>query len=174
MMQTTQRQASDVQQQQALIPTGQLSGTVSFNGTLTKEDEEMSKSALTTFRAKEEEIEKKKLEVRERVQAQLGRIEEETRRLSTIREELEGLADPMKKEVSLVRKKIDTVNKELKPLGLTCQKKEKEYKEALDAFNDKNKEKVQLITRLMELVGESEKLRMKKLEELSKSIEVTR
>lgn len=85
-MQTTQRQASDVQQQQALIPTGQLSGTVSFNGTLTKEDEEMSKSALTTFRAKEEEIEKKKLEVRERVQAQLGRIEEETRRLSTIRE----------------------------------------------------------------------------------------
>jgi chromosome segregation ATPase len=174
MMQTTQRQASDVQQQQALIPTGQLSGTVSFNGTLTKEDEEMSKSALSTFRAKEEEIEKKKLEVRERVQAQLGRIEEETRRLSTIREELEGLADPMKKEVSLVRKKIDAVNKELKPLGLTCQKKEKEYKEALDAFSDKNKEKVQLITRLMELVGESEKLRMKKLEELSKSIEITR
>ncbi|KAE9455750.1 hypothetical protein C3L33_12348, partial [Rhododendron williamsianum] len=151
-MQATQRQASDVQQQQALVPTGQLSGTVSFNGTLTKEDEEMSKSALSTFRAKEEEIEKKKLEVRERVQAQLGRIEEETRRLSTIREELEGLADPMKKEVSLVRKKIDAVNKELKPLGLNCQKKEKEYKDALDAFNDKNKEKVQMITRLMEVL----------------------
>jgi hypothetical protein len=29
----------------------------------------------------------------------------------------------MRKEVSLVRKKIDTVNKELKPLGHTCQKK---------------------------------------------------
>lgn len=79
---------------------------------------------------------------------------------------------------------------------------EKEYKEALDAFNEKNKEKVQLITRLMEvgiiirhqkmntcykdnkkrltlfcfmlvkqLVSESEKTRMKKLDELSMSLE---
>lgn len=29
----------------------------------------------------------------------------------------------MRKEVSVVRKKIDSVNKELKPLGMTCQKK---------------------------------------------------
>ncbi|XP_059667481.1 uncharacterized protein LOC132312930 isoform X1 [Cornus florida] len=169
MMQTQQQQ-----QQQALMQSGQISGSLSFNGSLTKEDEEMSKSALSTFRAKEEEIEKKKLEVKEKVQAQLGRIEEETKRLATIREELEGLADPMRKEVALVRKKIDSVNKELKPLGQSCQKKEREYKEALEAFNEKNKEKVQLITRLMEmdqLVSESERLRLKKLEELSKSIE---
>ena len=46
----------------------------------------MSSSALSTFKAKEEEIEKKKFEVRERVQAQLGRIEEETKRLANIRE----------------------------------------------------------------------------------------
>ncbi|MCD7467467.1 hypothetical protein HAX54_004915 [Datura stramonium] len=85
--------------------------------------------ALSTFKAKEEEIEKKKLEVKEKVQAQLGRIEEETRRLAIIREELEALADPMKKEVQMVRKRIDAVNKELKPLGQTCQKKEREYKE---------------------------------------------
>ena len=38
-------------------------------------------------------------------------------------QELEALADPMRKEVSLVRKRIDTVNKELKPLGTTVQKK---------------------------------------------------
>ena len=38
-------------------------------------------------------------------------------------QELEALADPMRKEVSLVRKKIDTVNKELKSLGHSCQKK---------------------------------------------------
>ncbi|GJR34220.1 putative fructose-bisphosphate aldolase cytoplasmic isozyme-like protein [Tanacetum coccineum] len=138
------------EQLQTLMQAGQISGSLSFNGLMTKEDEEMSRSALSTFKAKEEEIEKKKLEVRERVQAQLGRIEEETRRLATIREELEALTDPMKKEVSVVRKKIDSVNKELKPLGQTCQKKEREYKEALDAFNEKNKEKVQLITRLME------------------------
>lgn len=33
------------------------------------------------------------------------------------------MTDPMRKEVSFIRKKIDLVNKELKPLGLTCQKK---------------------------------------------------
>ncbi|KAJ1421350.1 RAB6-interacting golgin [Sesbania bispinosa] len=111
------------------------------------------------------------MKVREKVQLQLGRVEEETKRLATIREELEALADPIRKEVALVRKKIDSVNKELKPLGHTCQKKEKEYKEALEAFNEKKREKVQLITRLMELVSESERLRMKKLEELSKKID---
>ncbi|KAM3325001.1 putative DNA double-strand break repair Rad50 ATPase [Capsicum chacoense] len=169
------QQPQQQQQLQTLLASGQISGSLSFNNNnnslLSKEDEEMSKSALSTFKAKEEEIEKKKLEVKEKVQAQLGRIEEETRRLAIIREELEALADPMKKEVSMVRKRIDTVNKELKPLGLTCQKKEREYKEAQEAFNEKHKEKVQLISRLMELVGESEKMRMKKLEELSKSIE---
>ncbi|CAN1275841.1 hypothetical protein LINPERPRIM_LOCUS15832 [Linum perenne] len=126
-------------------------GSLSFSSQMSKEDEEMSKSALSTFKAKEEEIEKRKMEVRERVQAQLGRVEEETKRLAMIREELEGLADPMRKEVSFVRKKIDSVNKELKPLGHSVQKKEKEYKDALEAFNDKNKEKVQLITKLMEV-----------------------
>ncbi|MED6181547.1 hypothetical protein PIB30_020308 [Stylosanthes scabra] len=149
----------------------QNSGSLSFSSQLSKEDEEMSRSALSTFRAKEEEIERKKMEVREKVQLQLGRVEEETKRLATIREELEALADPMRKEVAIVRKKIDSVNKELKPLGHTCQKKEREYKEALEAFNDKNREKVQLITKLMELVSESERLRMKKLEELSKNID---
>lgn len=44
-----------------------------------------------------------------------------------IQQELEGLADPMKKEVGVVRKKIDLVNKELKPLGQACQKKVKSY-----------------------------------------------
>ncbi|MED6147258.1 hypothetical protein PIB30_042445 [Stylosanthes scabra] len=149
----------------------QNSGSLSFSSQLSKEDEEMSRSALSTFRAKEEEIERKKMEVREKVQLQLGRVEEETKRLATIREELEALADPMRKEVAIVRKRIDSVNKELKPLGHTCQKKEREYKEALEAFNDKNREKVQLITKLMELVSESERLRMKKLEELSKNID---
>ncbi|KAH0873732.1 hypothetical protein HID58_071094 [Brassica napus] len=155
-------------------PQSQQMKSLSFSSQMSREDEEMARSALSAFRAKEDEIEKRKMEVRERVKAQLGRVEEETRRLANIREELETMADPMRKEVSLVRKKIDSVNKELKPLGATVQKKEREYKEALDTFNEKNREKVQLITKLMEmgqLVGESEKLRLKKLEELSKSIE---
>ncbi|MFQ6631600.1 hypothetical protein Gotur_009491 [Gossypium turneri] len=137
----------------------------------------MAKSALALFRAKEEEIERKKMEVRDKVQAYMGRVEEATRRLSDIREELDALIDPMRKDIAFLRKKIDTANRELKPLGQSCQKKhnrksqEREYKEALEAFNDKNKEKTQLVSKLMELVSESERLRMRKLEELSKSIE---
>ncbi|KAF2318387.1 hypothetical protein GH714_006421 [Hevea brasiliensis] len=111
------------------------------------------------------------MEVREKVQLQLGRAEEEAKRLTQIWEELEVLVDPMRKEVGFIRKRIDMANKELKPLGQSCQKKEKEYKEALEAFNEKNKEKAQLVTTLMELLTESERLRMKKLEELSKNVE---
>jgi hypothetical protein len=33
------------------------------------------------------------------------------------------MADPMRKELANVRKKIDMANRELKPLGLSCQKK---------------------------------------------------
>jgi alkylhydroperoxidase/carboxymuconolactone decarboxylase family protein YurZ len=139
-----------------------------------KEDDELSMKALSAFKAKEEEIEKKKMEIRERVQAQLGRVEDESKRLAMIREELEGFADPMRKEVTMVRKKIDSLDKELKPLGNTVQKKETEYKDALEAFNEKNKEKVELITKLQELEGESEKFRFKKLEELSKNIDLTK
>ncbi|XP_057955093.1 uncharacterized protein LOC131149057 [Malania oleifera] len=168
---TTQKQIWE--QQQPQMQKMKNSGNVSCIGSPTKEDreEDMSRSALSAFRAKEEEIERKKMEVRDRVQAQLGRVEVATKRLADIREELDALTDPMRKEVALVRKKIDIVNKELKPLGQSCQKKEKEYKDALEAFNDKNREKTQLLAKLKELVSESEKQRMKKLEELNKNID---
>lgn len=172
----TPKQSYEQQQQQQQQPNVQRvrnSGMINCNQSPMRDDkeEEMSRSALAMFRAKEEEIERKKMAVRDKVHAYLGRVEEETKRLAEIREELEGLTDPLRKEVGIVRKKIDSVNKELKPLGQTCQRKEREYKEALDAFNEKNKEKSQLVTKLMELVTESEKLRMKKLEELSKNVD---
>ncbi|XP_022979025.1 uncharacterized protein LOC111478791 [Cucurbita maxima] len=147
----------------------QNSGNLSFSS---KEDEEMSKSALSAFREKEEEIERMRTELQQKLQARLGRVEEESRRLASIREELEGIdGDPTRKEIGQIRKRIDTLNKELKPLGQICQKKEKEYKDALDAFNEKNNEKVQCISKLMEMVGESERVRLKRLEELSKHVD---
>ncbi|KAM7532291.1 hypothetical protein LguiB_035701 [Lonicera macranthoides] len=136
------------------------------------EDEQISKMAFASFQAREEEIERKKVEVRERVQFQLGRAEEETRRLAQVWEELEVLGDPMRKEVATVRKRIDVANRELKSLTQNCQKKEREYKEALDAFNEKNSEKAHLTSTLVEMVNESERVRMRKLEELSKIINV--
>lgn len=149
----------------------QMVRLISYNSSPMAEDKEEDISALSAFRTMEEEIKKKKMEVSMKVQAQLGRVEEETKRLAEIREELEGLADPMRKEVAFVRKRIDLVNRELRPLGQSCLKKEKEYKEALEAFTEKNKEKAQLVTKLMEMVSESERVRMKKLEELSKNID---
>ncbi|KAG0494158.1 hypothetical protein HPP92_005152 [Vanilla planifolia] len=139
-----------------------------------REEEEMSRSALSAFREKEEEIERKKVEVREKVFSQLGRVEKESKLLAEIREELEAMADPMRKEVAAIRKRIDVVNREMKPLGQNCLKKEKEYKEALEVFNEKNREKAQLVSKLMELVSESERLRMRKLEELSKTMDSIR
>ncbi|GLU19234.1 hypothetical protein SLE2022_354950 [Rubroshorea leprosula] len=161
------------QQQSLMQQVNNNSGMINSNGSplMDEREEEMTRSALALFRVKEEEIEMKRMEVRDKVHAHIGRVQEETRRLAEIQEELEALIDPMKKEVSTVRKKIDTVNRELRPLGLSCQKKEREYKEALEAFNEKNKEKTQLVSKLMELASESERLRMKKLEELSRNIE---
>ncbi|KAF4369985.1 hypothetical protein CsatB_028056 [Cannabis sativa] len=156
------------QQQQQLMIIPKNSGNVSPS----KEDkeEELSRSALAMFRAKEEEIERRKMEVREKVQAQMGKVEEATKRLADIRGELEALTDPMRKDIAVIRKKVDLLNKELKPLGLSCQKKEKEYREAVEAYNEKNREKAQLVGKLMELVTESERLRLNKLEDLSKNI----
>lgn len=57
---------------------GRLSSTEEY------EDEDVSKLAISTFQAKEEEIERKKMEVKEKVEVQLGRAEEETRRLAHI------------------------------------------------------------------------------------------
>ncbi|XP_074300924.1 uncharacterized protein LOC141632262 [Silene latifolia] len=168
------------EQQPTQVSKMKNSGAMSFIGTfgsptLDNKNDEMSRSVLSSFGAKEEEIEKKEMAVRDHLEAQLGRIEEESKHLAEIQfvidQELEALQDPMRKEVALLRKRIDTVNKELKPLGITCQKKEREYKELLDAFNEKSKEKALLVAKLIETVGESEKLRTKKLEELRKHIE---
>lgn len=48
------------------------------------DDEELSKVAIASFQAREEEIEKKKMEVKEKVESQLTRAEEETRRLAHV------------------------------------------------------------------------------------------
>lgn len=82
-----QTQSSDQQQQH--ISRVKDSGSNSYTDSPSKderEEEEMPRSALSAFRAKEEQIERKKLEVREKVFAQLGRVEEESKRLAEVRE----------------------------------------------------------------------------------------
>ncbi|THU58946.1 hypothetical protein C4D60_Mb03t19830 [Musa balbisiana] len=119
------------------------------NSQLMEEDgeEESPRSALSSFQAREEEIERKKMEVKEKVFAQLCRVEQETKHLAMIRGELEAMVDPTRNEAAALRKKIDAVNRALKPLGQSC---------------------------LRKLVSESERLRMRKLEELNKSIDFFR
>lgn len=83
---TTPKQMEQQKQQQ--IVKMKNSGMMSYNGSpmIDDRDEDMTLSALSTFRAKEEEIERKRKEVSDKVQAQLGRVEEETKRLAEIRE----------------------------------------------------------------------------------------
>ncbi|KAL3838219.1 hypothetical protein ACJIZ3_022810 [Penstemon smallii] len=133
-------------------------------------EDEASRLAIASYQAREEEIERKKMEVRERVESQLNRAEVETKRLAQVWEELEVFTDPMRKEVATVRKRIDMANRDLKSLGQICQKKEKEYKEAMEAFQEKNKEKAQLTSTLVEMLNQSEKFRLKKLEDLGKIV----
>lgn len=74
-------------QQQTQMPRMKNSGMLSFNESPMKDDnDEMSRSALAAFRIKEEEIERKKMEVKEKVQTHLGRIEEASKRLADILE----------------------------------------------------------------------------------------
>ncbi|KAL3721885.1 hypothetical protein ACJRO7_034260 [Eucalyptus globulus] len=84
-LQQAQRQWRWQQRQQLLILQSS-SGNLSFssNTSLLMEDEEMSRAALSTFRAKEEEIERKKMEVCDCILSHLGRIKEETKGLATI------------------------------------------------------------------------------------------
>lgn len=51
-----------------------------------EKEEEISSSALAMFKAKEEEIERKKMEVRDKVQSHIGKVEEASKRLADIRE----------------------------------------------------------------------------------------
>ena len=58
-------------------------GNSASNGNISMESE-YEDETMASFRAKEEEIEKKKMEVKEKVEYQLGRAEEETRRLAQV------------------------------------------------------------------------------------------
>jgi hypothetical protein len=51
---------------------------------INEEEEIIPRLDISKFQAREEEIERKKMEVREKVELQLGRAEEETRRLTHI------------------------------------------------------------------------------------------
>ncbi|OAE26390.1 hypothetical protein AXG93_131s1000 [Marchantia polymorpha subsp. ruderalis] len=115
-----------------------------------KQQTEEDASILTTH-AREAAIEKRKLQVKEKVQFQLNRVSNEARRLDELRRELDSLEDPTRREVSDIRKKIETVDRELKPLKQLCERKEKELKEAVLAHNDKTKLKTELVSRLMEV-----------------------
>lgn len=81
--------ALDRQQQAQMMMGKKNSGLINFNGSPMigdDEDDQLTKSALLAFRVKEEEIKKKKMEVREKVHAHIGRVEEETKKLAEIRE----------------------------------------------------------------------------------------
>ncbi|KAL0303545.1 UNVERIFIED_CONTAM: hypothetical protein Sradi_6222600 [Sesamum radiatum] len=64
-----------------------LAASIGSSGRLSADDEdedEASKMAIASYQAREEEIERRKMEVRERVESQLSRAEEEAKRLTQV------------------------------------------------------------------------------------------
>eukprot|EP00898_Chlorokybus_atmophyticus_P002233 jgi/Chlat1/300/Chrsp1S03064 len=133
-------------------------------------DDQARLKTLDSLKDKEAEIEKRKTEVRGKVQAKLARVEEQARRLEELHKELDLLEDPTKKEVAEIRRRIELVDRELRPLKTLCERKEKELKTALEQYNQKSELKTELVGKLMEVVTESERLRLQKLDELNKHL----
>ncbi|ANM62261.1 RAB6-interacting golgin (DUF662) [Arabidopsis thaliana] len=86
-------------------------------------EENQEEEIWRNFQAREEEIERKKMAVKDKIQQRLGFAEEATRSLTQTLEGLEIMGDPMRKEVGMVRKKIEMANREIKSLSQSCQKK---------------------------------------------------
>lgn len=84
----TPKRSYDQQQQLQIVQHVKNSGMINNiqSPRRDEKEEEMSRSVLAMFREKEEEIERRKLEVRDKVHAHLGRVEKETKRLAEIRE----------------------------------------------------------------------------------------
>ncbi|KAF9676577.1 hypothetical protein SADUNF_Sadunf08G0016700 [Salix dunnii] len=135
------------------------------------EEEEIPRLDMSKFQAREEEIRRRMTGAREKVELQLRRAEQETRRLTHICKELEVLTDPF----------WDRCYDYIQICSDSSQ--QKEHREALEYFNEKNKEKPQLGTTLSDsscsslstfswqLLTESERQRMKRLEELDEIVE---
>lgn len=128
-------------------------------------------STENSLQTKEEEIKKRKAEVEQRVKIQVSRVEQEAKKLDELRKELDSIEDPTKKEVADLRKKIEAVDRELRPMKALCEKKDKELKDALSAYNNKSAQKQELVGRLFEIVTESERMRLEKLEELNRHLQ---
>eukprot|EP00897_Mesotaenium_endlicherianum_P002785 jgi/Mesen1/2534/ME000161S01586 len=133
--------------------------------------EDDMKATVQSLKTKEAEIEKRKAEVQERVKLQLTRVEQEAKRLDELKKDLEALEDPTRREVADLRKKIEAIDREIRPLKSLCDRKEKELKDAVANYNEKSEKKNELVGKLFELVTESEKMRMEKLEDLNRHLQ---
>ncbi|CAI5459530.1 unnamed protein product [Closterium sp. Yama58-4] len=121
----------------------------------------------TSLRTKEEELRRMQEAVEKRVAQQVTRVEQEAKKLEQLRKELETIEDPTKKEVADLRKRIELVDRELRPMRALVERKEKELKDATTAYNNKNAQKSELVGKLFEIVTESERQRLAKLEEIT-------
>ncbi|CAI5956967.1 unnamed protein product, partial [Closterium sp. NIES-65] len=121
----------------------------------------------TSLRTKEEELRRMQEAVEKRVAQQVTRVEQEAKKLEQLRKELDTIEDPTKKEVADLRKRIELVDRELRPMRALVERKEKELKDATTAYNNKNAQKSELVGKLFEIVTESERQRLAKLEEIT-------
>ncbi|KAJ7514010.1 hypothetical protein O6H91_23G022400 [Diphasiastrum complanatum] len=85
--------------------------------------------------------------------------------------EVDGPGILTTREVVEIRKKIESIERDLVPLKQICTKKEMELKGAMEAYDEKSKLKGDLVNRLIEVVTENDRLKMRKLIELHRHTE---
>mmetsp|Transcript_41531 Transcript_41531/g.111311 ORF Transcript_41531/g.111311 Transcript_41531/m.111311 type:complete len:211 (-) Transcript_41531:37-669(-) len=114
----------------------------------------------------EEEFKRKEKILRDKMQSEFGKIHSKQRQLEEIRRELEKLEEPMRRDVSLIRTRLETLDRDLLFATKEHARKKKEYEEAAEALDKKRQEKSMLAEHLRMIIHDNEQRKASKLEEL--------
>mmetsp|Transcript_36573 Transcript_36573/g.57127 ORF Transcript_36573/g.57127 Transcript_36573/m.57127 type:complete len:146 (-) Transcript_36573:1286-1723(-) len=123
-------------------------------------------AAVRPETAAEEEIKRKEKLVRERMQAEYAKMQKEQQRLQEVQRELEKMGEPGRKDVEIIRDKLETVDRELAFAIKDHERKKKAYESAADFMEKKRQEKTMLCDHLRMIIHENEQRKTKKLEDL--------
>eukprot|EP00961_Rhodomonas_salina_P061655 827744-Rhodomonas_salina.1 len=105
-------------------------------------------SAVRPATAAEEEIKKKEKYVRDRMQQEYGKMMKEQQRLEEVRRELAQLSEPTRRDVEIIRERLEKADRDLAWCRRDHDVKKKAYETALEVMEKKDKEKQALADHL--------------------------
>mmetsp|Transcript_76728 Transcript_76728/g.115459 ORF Transcript_76728/g.115459 Transcript_76728/m.115459 type:complete len:119 (-) Transcript_76728:22-378(-) len=100
------------------------------------------------------------------MQQEYGKMMKEQQRLEEVRRELAQLSEPTRRDVEIIRERLEKADRDLAWCRRDHDVKKKAYETALEVMEKKDKEKQALADHLRLIIHESEKRKTAKLEEL--------